>query len=125
MASRIFSYEDARALIPRVRELTEEAHQRMESIRDQLNAQTPGSKSASKLSEWINQLIQDWADEIESLGAQSKGLWTVDFDSGEGLYYCWTRGETDLTHFHHYEEGFAGRRPLTEIGKDLPPPLLN
>jgi hypothetical protein len=32
----------------------------------------------------------------------------VDFDNGEG-YYCWSYPEPAITHYHGYEEGFAGR----------------
>jgi hypothetical protein len=42
-----------------------------------------------------------------------KGLWLADFDSGDGYYYCWQLGEEDIEHFHRYEVGFAGRRPIS------------
>ena len=47
------------------------------------------------------------------LGVEVKGLWLADFDSGDGYYYCWQLGEDDIEHFHRYETGFAGRRPIT------------
>ena len=43
-----------------------------------------------------------------ALGADVKGLWLVDFDTGAG-YYCWKWPEEELAYFHGYEEGFAGR----------------
>jgi len=39
-------------------------------------------------------------------------LWLVDFDSGDGIYYCWRHPEASLEYFHEYGAGFAGRRPL-------------
>ena len=48
------------------------------------------------------------AREMEVLGADVKGLWLVDFDSGAG-YYCWQWPEQELAFFHTYDEGFAGR----------------
>jgi hypothetical protein len=56
----------------------------------------------------IQSVIERWAHEMEALGAEVKGVWLVDFDSGNG-YYCWRWPETALDHFHGYEEGFAGR----------------
>ena len=55
--------------------------------------------------------MRDWAEEMQSLGIEVKGIWLVDFDSGAG-YYCWKYPEPALNHFHGYEEGFAGRLPL-------------
>ena len=40
--------------------------------------------------------------------SQAKGLWLVDFDNGEG-YYCWSYPEPAITHYHGYDDGFAGR----------------
>jgi len=37
-----------------------------------------------------------------------KGLWLVDFDSGDG-YWCWSYPEEDLRHWHSYEGGYGER----------------
>ena len=41
-------------------------------------------------------------------GCQAKGMWLVDFDTGEG-YYCWHYPEPEICYFHGYDEGFRGR----------------
>ena len=56
----------------------------------------------------IQSVIEQWAREMEALGAEVKGVWLVDFDTGSG-YYCWRWPETTIDHFHGYEEGFEGR----------------
>ncbi|MCZ6471977.1 MAG: DUF2203 family protein [SAR324 cluster bacterium] len=123
--NRIFTYEEARAMIGEVRECTEEANESLEALRERLNRLPPNSSRAGKLNEWVNNLINQWAEEIMAMGAQPKGLWNVDFDSGEGYYFCWTLNEPDLTHFHLYEEGFVGRKPLSEIdGRPARSPAL-
>lgn len=124
MDNRIFTYDEANALLGEVRELTQAAHERLQDLRAKVEGTPPGSPRAKKLSEWINTVIHQWAEDIMALGALPKGLWTVDFDSGKGYYFCWTLNEARLTYFHNYEEGFMGRKPLSELS-DLYPPLLN
>ena len=125
MENRIFTFDEASALIDEVRECTEVANERLQAFREQLEDMPPHSSRAVKLNEWINTVINQWAEEILAIGALPKGLWTVDFDSGDGYFYCWTLNETNLTHFHLYEEGFVGRKPLSEMERLDPPVLVN
>jgi regulator of sirC expression with transglutaminase-like and TPR domain len=97
-AKKVFTLDEARALMPRVRALTEEAVSAYARLGDRLDEERQS-------------ILREWAREIQALGAEIKGLWLVDFDSGAG-YYCWKYPEPALDHFHGYEEGFAGRLPL-------------
>ncbi len=97
---RIFSLEEARALLPRIREITSNAIFRYARLGE--GGDTEEERQA---------IVREWAREIVSLGVEIKGLWLVDFDSGAG-YYCWKYPEPSLEYFHGYEEGFAGRLPL-------------
>ena len=54
---------------------------------------------------------------IAELGGQVKGVDPplVDFygvRDGHLIHWCWTRGEAEVTHWHHIDEGFAGRQPV-------------
>jgi len=120
-----FTYAEARELVPQVREITRQADERVSELRAQAARAAPGSRQAHKLKEWVTAAINRWADDITALGALPKGLWTVDFDSGEGFYYCWSFDEADLLYYHPYEEGFVGRKPLTELPGGTPHLLLN
>jgi hypothetical protein len=93
---RIFSYEQAVALLPEVQRVTSEAVERVEST----------DESAA-----YERIVTDWAEEIMALGIEVKGLWLIDFDSGGG-YYCWKHPEPALEYFHGYDEGFDGRVKL-------------
>jgi hypothetical protein len=97
----------ARALIPDVRERTRRAVEEVEALEARRDALRPGPERA-ELDGQIEREVQRWAREIEALGANVKGVWLVDFDSGAG-YYCWQWPEESLEFFHTYEEGFAGR----------------
>ena len=98
---RIFSYAEAKALLPRVQQLTLEAHQRVERLL------STGSQNAHT-KEQAQSIVNAWATEMGSLGLDIKGLWLVDFDNGSG-YYCWKHPESSLEYYHTYEEGFGGR----------------
>ena len=98
---RTFSYGEARALLPRVRELTDTAFRRVQEIEGR-----PGGAERGQAE--VDQAVAEWARDVTELGLEVKGLWLVDFDSGSG-YYCWRHPEEDLLYFHSYEEGFKGR----------------
>ena len=100
MPRKIFSYEDACALLPEVQRLTGVAVDQIE----QLDEAEPDP-------EMYQRIIVDWAESVMSLGIEVKGLWLVDFDSGGG-YYCWKYPEPALEYFHGYEEGVGGRVKL-------------
>ena len=100
MPKKIFTYEDASALLPEVQRLTEVAIM----AAGDLAGDAPPSDEYQRI-------VQDWAEEVMSLGIEVKGLWLVDFDNGSG-YYCWQWPEESLQYFHGYEEGFRGRVKL-------------
>lgn len=99
---RTFSYAEARALLPRVRALTEAAYQKVATIEGQ------GWPGPQPKTEEIESVVADWARQVIELGLEVKGAWLADFDNGSG-YYCWRYPEDDLLYFHSYEDGFQGR----------------
>ena len=98
MPKRIFSYEEAIALLPEVQRLTSEAVREVDAIE-------------STEADEYETVVTRWAEAVIALGIEVKGLWLVDFDSGAG-YYCWRHPEPALEFFHGYEEGFSGRVQL-------------
>lgn len=98
MPKRIFSYEQAVALLPEVARITNDAVARVE-------------RTESEEPSDYERIVTEWADAILSMGVEVKGLWLVDFDNGGG-YYCWKHPEPALEYFHGYEEGFGGRVKL-------------
>ena len=121
MSRKIFTYHEARQLVPEVGRLTSETTERVGQFTLLQARYAEGSPQYRKLRDWMTMALQRWAEGIQALGARPKVMWIVDFDAGEGYLYCWTLGESDLTHFHRVEEGFAGRKPLRGRGlKALP-----
>jgi hypothetical protein len=108
-APRIFRFEDASRLIPAVRDHTREAIEKLTAIQMAIEAgEEEGDSAREELRESAAALLEEWANKVRALGAEVKGPWLVDFDSGAG-YYCWKWPEEGLGFFHGYEEGFGGR----------------
>jgi hypothetical protein len=107
----IFTLGEARALLPEVKELTQHYYDLVETARESVDDPEDATEVA-QVEQRMNALLQEWASSINELGVDVKGIWLADFDSGDGYYYCWKLGEDDIEHFHRYETGFAGRRPI-------------
>ncbi len=107
-ARPIFSLDEARALLPRVKLLTAGAVREAELLAAKLHGLPEGDPQHATLSAALGDVVKGWADQLQTLGAEPKGPWLVDFDNGVG-YYCWCYPEPGITHYHGYSEGFAGR----------------
>jgi hypothetical protein len=106
-----FTLESARELLPQVKRVTADAAIRVARIAEEMNKLEDDDPRLTELDRRVRKLVADWVNVVEKLGAETKGLWLVDFDSGGG-YYCWQHPEEDLEFFHTYEAGFAGREPI-------------
>jgi hypothetical protein len=102
---KVFSYDEAVALMPQVQRLTEEAYRRVAAVDARATA---GGRKASAARQEVDEIVRGWAEALVRLGLEIKGLWLVDFDNGGG-YYCWRYPEPALQYFHSYEDGFGGR----------------
>lgn len=105
---RHWTLEAARQIVGDVRVRTERAVREADRIVAERDAGAGDSPVRLRADEHLKAVIGRWAREMEALGLEVKGLWLVDFDNGSG-YYCWRWPETDLAHFHGYDEGFEGR----------------
>ena len=105
---KVFSYEEALALMPEVRRLTEDAYRRVAAVDARATAGGPRPGPAR---EEVDAIVRGWAEALMRMGLEIKGLWLVDFDNGGG-YYCWRYPEAALQFFHSYEDGFGGRIPI-------------
>ncbi|MBS1767101.1 MAG: DUF2203 domain-containing protein [Acidobacteria bacterium] len=113
--TRIFTLEEAQARMPDVRRLTEPVYLLAGSLAEELRDAEDGGDAAraEALKTRLQSLIESWSEGVMALGADVKGLWLVDFDSGDG-YWCWAWPEAELGHWHSYEGGFRSRVPASE-----------
>jgi len=108
---RIFSYDEALTTFPLVRDFTAAAVRQVAALTATVTSQDELDEHRDELEEERERIVGIWAQKMLSLGCEVKGLWLVDWDSGDG-YYCWRFPEQAISFFHSYEEGFEGRLPL-------------
>jgi hypothetical protein len=132
---RLFSVEEANALIPKLELIMERMQLRSVELRQALDAAAaeldrplPELEEEELLAQRpeLYRLVEDMKElvgEIEAAGGEFKGLdlGLVDFPAeieGQVAYLCWQYGEKEITHWHPVEGGFAGRRPLSDAKRD-------
>ena len=107
-SKRVFTYEEALASFPRIRQLTVGAVRQVESLYNRVQSREEGEERREELEAAVQEISREWAARVTALGCEVKGLWLVDWDNGAG-YYCWRYPEESISHHHGYDEGFAGR----------------
>jgi len=130
MEERIFTLEEARYLLPRLRSIMEDAGQEwrrmkllnpeIQKLRDKasMDAFSPyGVQYVHSLSHlvYLLQQIKDMGVVVKDV---DQGL--CDFPymrHGKVVYLCWRLGEESIGYWHEIETGFAGREPLDETDR--------
>lgn len=112
--TRVFTLSTALELFPLVRAITAASATELEPISIQLRDLFQNQQEINQLEKSYERIVRRWVGKMERLGLVVKGLWLVDFDTGDG-YLCWKYPETELAHYHPYDKGFNGRRSIAEI----------
>jgi hypothetical protein len=113
---RIFTQDEARALLPDVRRHAEQ----LVTATATGNGHGLDGELLATLREEVERAERELAGALtalQELGVVVKDLdaGLVDFPSlrdGEEVYLCWQLGEDDVTWWHGLEEGFRGRKPI-------------
>ncbi|MGN9843346.1 DUF2203 domain-containing protein [Nonomuraea sp. H19] len=120
MDDRIFTLDEARALLPDViedaRELIAARADLAEIALDRhVRGGSPlgGIPEMKALEARIEEIISGWTGQ----GIEVKGIAPVLIDfpavlDGVSVRLCWLEGEPELAWYHRTDLGFAGRRPL-------------
>ena len=108
--THVFTLNEAQDLLPRLKAITRPVFELASSFNQELlHVEKLGEQArADELRERLQALVTVWAETVCELGPEVKGLWLVDFDSGDG-YWCWSYPEEDVGHWHGYDGGFAAR----------------
>lgn len=125
MSARTYTLAEARAILPRVKELMGAVQAARRAILKLRPAAWPalraaatngGSKEAGELALEFGKL-EAGIKAILALGVQIKDVDSglVDFlgtRDGREIYLCWRYGEDDIAFWHDLDAGFAGRQPI-------------
>lgn len=125
MAQRLFTLEEANALLPQLRQMLKAVLEAREKIVDAQPEIWPilekaigngGGKKAGELLKYF-EVIQHNAHTIQEMGIEIKDINTglIDFPAerdGRVVYLCWRYGEGEIEYWHDLDAGFAGRQPL-------------
>jgi hypothetical protein len=138
IGTKIFSVEEANRLIPWLEESLEAlavTARAVSALRRELTVLSAiAVTGATSQSEDMRELADKAGREKELLarfreqlgGLVASGCILRDLEIGLVDFYslardriiclCWRRGEAEIGHWHPVDQGFAGRRPLSELG---------
>ena len=89
---RVFTLEEARELLPRVKAVTRPAYELATSLSEELFHLEEGRDAAraDELRERLLVLAESWAAAVRELRPEVAGLWRVDFDTeASGWTWVW------------------------------------
>ena len=128
---RIFTLDEANALLPRLREILTELQEKKPAF-DKLqpemeemarsaagngHLQHPKTQEKRRRAESLAKRLEELVAELGRMGCELKGLeeGLIDFPAereGRSIYLCWRLGEETISHWHEQDTGFASRQPL-------------
>ncbi len=127
MEKRFFTIEEARQLLPSLKELMgqvrvithrlEEYREVVQQLADSASSNTGGPEGTAYLEIVIS--LQSCLTQLEETGCVLRSLQDglIDFPhlkEGREIYLCWKYGEEDIQFWHEVDEGFSGRTPLLD-----------
>ena len=137
MFSRLFTINEANALLPTLRPLMQKILENIRRLKSTTEAVIRNEQLDPEAADLMERLqengeiaglvkeVKDWVEEIHRHGCLCKGVeqGLIDFPcmlGAEVVFLCWQLGEASVNHWHRIEDGFIGRRSLLEIEKTDP-----
>ena len=112
--TQIFSLAEAQSLLPMVRKVTRRAVGDFDPIRLRYRNLLDCDPRKPQLALQYEKIVRLWMTKMERFGLVARGLWTVDFDTGDG-YLSWKYPELRLAFFIDFEDPHFIRRSLSEL----------
>ena len=117
---RYFTLKEANETLPLVKQITSESYEELQVVKTRLQNLLPSDPRITGIEKHYESIVKRWIAKMERLGLVVKGLWLLDFDTGEG-YLCWKYPELEISYFHSYTGGFAARKPIAEVIEETHP----
>jgi len=122
---RLFTVEEANALLPRMKEYLEEVYKRRDAMREKAPQLEPilaaaGANGGGRVGSEYGVEAYNLYLAIERI--REEGVYLKDLDSGlldfpherEGrvVFLCWQPPEEEILYWHETDAGYPGRKPL-------------
>ena len=117
---KLFHLDEAREVLPIVKKITGLSHQRLTPIQARLNKMLANDPRRRLYEHDYEQIVSQWKNKIERLGAQTIGLWLVEFELGDGCL-SWRYPELSLAYFRQHGKSFAERIKLEDYIEENDP----
>lgn len=125
MSSHFFTVDEARALLPTIKEWLGQTMLISKKLRgfsgeleklSRLASENAGSEAGTAYVELLT-LMQEYMSKIRGAGCLVKSVeeGLIDFPhlrDGREVYLCWRYGEDEIDYWHEIDAGFAGRLPI-------------
>jgi hypothetical protein len=112
--ARIFSLAEAQLLLPEVRKVTRRAVGDFDPVRVRYQNLLDCDPRKPQLALQYEKIVRRWMTKMARFGLVARGLWAVDFDTGDG-YLSWKYPELRLAFFVDSEDLNLTRRSLLEV----------
>ena len=133
-STRLFTVEEANALLPVIKPAMEELLQTFRDIRAEIqeaaakaglavdSADLPKRIEERGITRDLFERVRTIVERIHARGCLVNGpeAGLVDFPclyGNEIVFLCWKYGEPRVAHWHRIPDGFAGRRPLLDTSE--------
>ncbi len=111
---RCFTLSEARETLQTVKPITAKACDELEDVKSKLHQLLPSDPRLQSIEQEYETIVRSWISKMSRLGVLVRGLWLLDFDSGDG-YFCWKYPELTISHYHPYGCGFIERKPIAQV----------
>ena len=117
---RYFTLSEANESLKLVKKITFDSYGELESVKTKLQSLLPSDPRIVFAEKEYEKIVKKWISKMERLGVVVKGLWLIDFDTGDG-YLCWKYPEFEISYYHEYTGGFAARKPISDVIEETSP----
>ena len=111
---RIFSLADAELLLPQVQKLTRHSVSDFKPVQLKYQRLLDCDPRKEQLALDYENIVYSWTANMKRLGLIVRGLWEVDFYTGDG-YLSWCYPELRLAFFIELDDPAEKRRRLSDV----------
>lgn len=111
--SKLFELTEARELLPLIQGITLNYQVQLAPVQQRMNMMLSNDPRRNLIETEYEEIVNQWRNKIERLGATVFGLWVVEFDVGGG-HLCWRHPELTLNYFRRAGSRFSDRVKLSD-----------